>query len=747
MSIYLSAQSWSEAELKEIQLNPTLAQAENVLSIKRQNPRKGNINLPDGGVLYFASTQPKKFYEIEQIRRSTNAKLRLCDAIDILHWFHSADEQSKTYIGNAYEKAEAILDRIYNDLGYEKVATRIAEQGHDPEKVVFGVNDTGSSLTQDYSKEPEFSDSLHEKGIGPWPGVEFGPVTDAQGGIKGFFSALNNMVKRMRQQGLEPNLSGTDDNIYLFFKLTPKREDVVIQSYYSEVPILNTIKPEPKKLSGVITSLHFSRSTDPRLTKKDRKKSREVLGEEYIGKYSAQAVGLEKFIQDAEIPKSLSIPYDNASRPPEDNIIIATHHNTLPKKKVRKWLPNVIYREDDIRSHSSHINTVQNGAYQRLTRDSDAVILGEHFRGVANNYQDYFLDLFDLWCSLHVDKQLRVETFENTPFFVLNRINPFRLSDNHNEDLEIDWNSPLAEHKFLDFLRSINPKKDPWQAFILFNQFLYEKGFVKQEPRFLHTHLNPDDPKLVKKIRDELDKTRGKKTFIPDYEDERWGTDRTDLFEISILGSASTRVAKYTQEATNLGFWAASNGYHVRTGGGRYGIMGAVANGALNYMGKREIHDPAAHLSAIQMPRTIQFEGAIFRQIDIKDTTDKFLRIADSFDSRMSSLFRSQVCVAIAPGIGTYQEITRWIRLKEAGYQPLQNKTMILINSGQPQGTNHIRLMDPFLTLLPKHIIDKHLIIVPDAKSAKEVIFEKYEIWQREQTPSKNTQQNLIYAA
>jgi len=716
---------WTEPNIRFAQRNPDAVN--NSKLSKKAGQHVPALNLSEGGVLFFASTQPKKFYEIEQVLKHSASGLQLSDAIDVLHWFHSADETSKTYLGNAYEKAEAILDRIYEDIGYQQVAARIRELGHDPHKIVFGVNDTGSSFNVDYSAEPEFQRSLHEKGLGAWPGVELGPVTDAQGGMKGFYSALNKMKKRKEAAGEDVDLSGSDDNMYLFFKLVPDRKDVKLVSFYSEVPLEHMVQPVPRRPKDVLTSFHFSRATGFNIKKMDQRKSREQLGAEYVGTQSSQAEGFRRFLAAAQVPQSTKVDFKKAVDTKFGPAVIATHHNALPDT-IKNWLPNAIYREDGLVTQEGQVNTIENGAYQRLTMQADAVILGEHHRDITRNYDQYVLDLFDMWCSLHVDKQLRVETFENTPFFVLNRDNPF-VFEGKSEN-EIDWDDPEVERGLIDFMRRLNPNRDPWQAFALFNQYLHEKGFVKQEPRFLHSRFDPEDPAFIKTLKAQLDTVRGVKTFIPKYQDESWGHDRHDLFEVSVLGSASTRVEAYTQPAREFGYWAASQGWHVRTGGGRYGIMGAVSHGALDYLNEKQGSWPKGHLSAIQMPRTIQFEGAVFKQNEIGESTDRFLRIADSFDSRMASLFRSNISVAMAPGIGTYQEVIRFIRLREAGYEPLQDKKMVLVNHEQSGGGDNIRLMDPFLALIPEQIIDRHAVIVPDVGSAMVLVNEAHQEWQ-----------------
>lgn len=722
---------YSEGDLQQIQKNPDLLFQDKLGKNPDERAIIPGLHFPKGASLFFASTQPKKFYEIAEILRYSQADVKLYDAINLLHWFHSADEVSQTYVGNAYEKAESLLERIYDDLGYEEVSARLKELGMDLNDVVFAVNDTGCGFNQDYSGESEFQECLHEKGLGAWPGVELGPVTDAQGGIKGFYSSLHEMKKRMVEEGKDPDLTGTDDNVYLFFKLTPERKDIQITSFYSQVPIVHTTEPKPEKENngGVLTSYDFLKSSDSSLSDKERGSRISELPH-YVGVHSAQAQGFKTFLEHIGVGRTAVHAFRQVTER-RGPIIASTHHNALPANKVKKWLPEAIHRATDIVADGARVNTIENGAYQELTRDSDVVILGEHDQNIVDNYDEYFLDLFDMWCSLHVDKQLRVETFENTPFFVLNRDNPFVFGD---ESEDIDWNSPVVEKKFVEFLKSLDSKDDPWQAFILFNQYLHEKGFIKQEPRFLHTRLAPDDPKLVQKVRDALSDVKGKKTHIPDYKDEAFGKDRTDLFEVSVLGSAGTRVKEYCDDGDALGYWAAENGWHIRTGGGRYGIMGAVSNGALRNMEEKG-EESSAHLSAIQMPRTIQFEGAVIKQRDAEQSNNKLLQIKDSFDSRMKSIFRSDVNIAMAPGIGTYQELARWIRLREAGYEPFQNKKMIIFNSKQPNGNGeHIRLFDPFLAMMPKDLLKKHLTICDTLDEVKEVTLDAHHQWRQERT-------------
>jgi predicted Rossmann-fold nucleotide-binding protein len=153
------------------------------------------------------------------------------------------------------------------------------------------------------------------------------------------------------------------------------------------------------------------------------------------------------------------------------------------------------------------------------------------------------------------------------------------------------------------------------------------------------------------------------------------------------LAQAATRVAAYTDEAFDFGYWVVSKGWHFRTGGGCYGIMGAGADGALQWMEERPSVAWRAHLSAIQMPRTMQFEGACLdlpelkRQAASGRLVNKFLKVEPDFDRRMRNLFRSHVIIATVGGPGTFQEITRFLRLVKLANDPLvHGKKMIIVN-------------------------------------------------------------------
>ncbi|MCE7886808.1 MAG: hypothetical protein DYH13_04800 [Alphaproteobacteria bacterium PRO2] len=666
-----------------------------LLGMELKNGHSGLV-LPHGGTVYYGSTQPKKHHDAKTILTVINADIEIRDLLEILHWYLAADEKSKTFIGNAYEKADLILTRIYEGLGYEKVIASMVKHGVDPDKVGILVNDCGAYFNTDYSKEPEFERCFDERGFGPWPGVEFAPVTDAQGGLVRFFAALDVMRRRKEKAGEQVDLTGYDHQTYLFFKLAPRREDITFFSFEAATPIKFVTNPAPFD-AAVLTSYHFTEANDPLVPSRYNGKTRAEYEADYLKYYGPESKALREFIQHAKIPqRSLQRRESFNSRAPVKMSFSYGSQHDVPDR-------------------------AQSDVYEQFTLEHDAIILGPHDKSIADDWENNFIDLFDLWCHLIMNKQVRVEEFEGTPFIVLNRKNPFTWQGRQNGAL--NWNDPAAQRDFIRFLSDIDPAKDPWLKFMLFTQYLHENGFVKQEPRFLYTHFEPDDQALLSFLHNEITGNSPKKIIEP-YAVEEFGRQVHDRFRFTVLGSATTRVPKFMKDAIDLGFWGASRGFDVRTGGGRYGIMGGTADGVFNYMASRP-SSLRAHFSAIHMPRTMQFEGCsiklteLHKEIKERRWTNKYLCVEPDFDRRIRNLVLSDAIVAHgAAGMGTYGEIAKFLRWKKEDQPFVRGKQMIVINPEHPDGRKGIRLMDPFLAILPKPL-HRHLNVVPDTYGAK----------------------------
>ncbi len=700
-------------ELDDVQRNPSRAYSAGE-AIPADHP---TLQFTRHAMIGLATTQPKKFTEMILPLENQNKNIKVINAIEWLRWWLSADEVSGSYLGNAYEKAQSLMDRIYGHIGYEKFMTQMKERGINPDNFAFIVNDTGSSMSANYSDEPEFARSRHE--VSPdtsWPGVETGPILDAQGGVAAFHSSLKKLKARYKKEGREGdyNDKGWDEVTYLVFRPEPRREDIQVLSFEARIPL--RYHTQPGRTAGDVLTSHDFLSLDA-ADVPDALKGKRIaeFREEYFRSQSPMALAMREMIAHFNVPYKFS-PAFNRAAPKTQPIVVATQGNLIPAQNgLHKPVlgGGAVYQ-------TTQYDHAENGVIDNMSHHADGVVLTPHSDAVLENWDHHFLDMMDVWCSLIVNKQVCVEQLFGKPIIVMNDKKPFSYKEAFNGD--IDWDDPKVERAFVEFMGDIDPKQDPWLQFVMLTRYLHEKNFVKQEPHFLFSQMSPSSADVSDDIRALMMDGRKERIPVPRYESETFGRDRTDMFEISVMGSAGTRVEAYIREAEDLGYWAASQGMHVRTGGGNYGIMGATARGALRFMEKYPSQENKCHLSLIQMPRTLQFEGAAVDPKEIRPTGNKFMAVERDFDDRMASIFRSNINVAMAPGIGTYQEITRWLRHKRDGAPHLQNQKIILVNSAQPGAEAGIRLMDPFLKILPGHVLANDVVVVPSVDEAKGLI-------------------------
>ncbi len=697
-------------ELERIQKVPLLAHSAGQ-SIPADHP---TFRFSRHAAIGLATTQPKKFTEMILPVENQNKNIKIVNAIEWLRWWLSADEVSKSYMGNAYEKAESLMDRIYDHIGFDKFMIQMKERGMNPDNFALIVNDTGTSMTRDYSDQPEFARSRREVSPGSWPGVETGPIYDAQGGVAAFHSGLKKMKARFKKEGLEYDDRGWDEVTYLMFRPAPKREDIEIMSFEARVPL--RYHTQPGKHAGDILTSHDFLSLDMEGLPKELVDKRIAdFRDDYFRHHSPMAYAMREMIGLIDVPLKFTPAFNRGAQKPRPTVI-TTQANLIPAQNGShkpELVQGTVYQ-------TTQYDHTENGVIDDLCHHADGVVLTRHSDAVLENWNHHFLDLMDMWCSLIVNKQVCVEQLFGKPIIVLNDKKQFSYKEVFNGDL--DWDDPNVERSFVEFMGNIDPAQDPWLQFTMLTKYLHEKSFVKQEPKFLYEQMSPSADNLSEYVRDKMLDGRKERIPVPKYESENFGRDRTDLFEISVMGSAGTRVPTYVSDAVDLGYWAASQGMHVRTGGGKYGIMGAVAQGVLHWMEEHPDVPDRTHLSLIQMPRTLQFEGAAVDPKEIRPTGNKFMAVERDFDDRMASIFRSNINVAMAPGIGTYQEITRWLRHKRDGAPHLQNQKIILVNSAQPGAEAGIRLMDPFLKILPGHVLANDVVVVPSVEEAKGLI-------------------------
>ena len=661
----------------------------------------------DGLEILFGSTQPKKSDESAQILEHEQVKAGLRDAVVPLHWFLSADEVSKTFEGNSHEKIDSMLVRIYDQLGYEEVCNRLRARGFDPKRVVFCGNDTGVAYSEDLSAEPEFIASRSEVVPGkPWPDVELGPVVDAQGGIMRFMADVKACRARL---GCTAPLRYRDTQVYMFFKLVPQREDVKIQSYFGTATGFVTLAPRPSQEGSLYTE-HFHVPDGQPGGLNGRTQAE--LGARYLFTDSPQARCLRALVHDHQIPHSIKSIFKNSA---EDR----NRRSRLRLLTQDNWLPDVSRGSGGtgfarvLTSNGWKSSGKKYDAFEDFAEAADAIYLGHHGKDILKEYDKHHARLSLLFCKAGTHKQILHDVMYNKALLI---VNPQLRFFSENGATHQNWSDPLMGEKFINHLKSLDPAEHPWGQQLLLYRYFHENSLIKQQPKYIWTQS--EQAAIPAQLRDARDRRSGH--AVTRYKKEEYGSDRTDLFSITVLGSASTRNPLYTNSSYYIGYEGARAGMHVRSGGGRYGIMGAVSRGIMDYQDANPLQADRSHLSAIQMPRTVQFEGLALDLTALHDGGNRYVAIEPGMDPRMLSLFRSDVMIADAGGLGTLEEIYYFIALKQQGHPVVQNKPLIIINHAH-LGPGALRLYDPLLAVLPERD-RKDIFVVPDAAAAMEMV-------------------------
>ncbi|RAS73853.1 TIGR00730 family Rossman fold protein [Priestia endophytica] len=166
---------------------------------------------------------------------------------------------------------------------------------------------------------------------------------------------------------------------------------------------------------------------------------------------------------------------------------------------------------------------------------------------------------------------------------------------------------------------------------------------------------------------------------------------------------------EYAKQARELGRVIAMNGFHLVYGGSKLGLMGEVANGALEQGG---------HVTGV-MPR-----GLFKEEIAHRGVSD-FIEVADMHERKAKMSELSDMYVALPGGYGTFEELFEVICWAQIGihkkpigllnvegyYDPLLQLIEHTVNSGfMPrvhgqyvmQGSNPKCLLEYMLDFIPE---------------------------------------------
>lgn len=689
-------------------------------SQKTVSPSSRTSRYKNGMEAFLGSTQPKKTDDTQRIIEHEKFYAGLKEAVIPLHWFLSADEISRTFEGNTFEKIEIILDRIYEQIGYDEICKRQIAKGFDPHRTAFFGNDTGFNFSEDLSDEIEFAVSRHEMTPGkPWPGVELGTIVDAHGGIVQFMADVKACRKRL---GRTTPLRYRDTQLYMFFKLEPKREDVRIESYFGTGTGYVTLDPRPSDKGSLYTENFCIPDGQPEGAKG---KTQAELGDTYLFTDSPQARCIRAIMMDHQIPPSTKSIFKRAAK--------INHRSLLPLMTPDNWLDGVGYGSGGpgfdrvVRDNGWKLSAKTFSAFEEFAKAGSAIYLGPHSKKILADYDHHAAQLSLLFCKAGTHKQILHDVMYGKALMICNpELQFFKETGATGQN----WADPALGEKFIAHLKSLDPAQDPWARQLLLYYYYHANSLIKQKPEYIWQNANVKDlPAMLRKVRDARE-PHG----VIDYDKEEFGSDREDMFSVTVLGSASTRNPHYTQPAQDIiGYQCAHEGIHVRTGGGRYGIMGAVARGYMKYQDTHPGRASHTHLSAIQMPRTVQFEGLAMDIKSVQQSENRYIAIEPDMDSRMMNLFRSNVSIVDAGGLGTLEEIFKFVVLKQQNHPLMEDKPLIVTNHAH-LGSEAMRLYDPLLAVLSEHD-RKDVIVVSNAHEAFDLTLQIKRDGYKSQTP------------
>ena len=177
----------------------------------------------------------------------------------------------------------------------------------------------------------------------------------------------------------------------------------------------------------------------------------------------------------------------------------------------------------------------------------------------------------------------------------------------------------------------------------------------------------------------------------------------TDVSALCVYCGSSNRCAEHFLElAYDLGAECARRGIKVVFGGGRIGLMGRLADGALEHGG--EVHGIIpAHL----------------QEVEVGHTTVQTLDIVDNMHSRKMRMFELSDAFCVLPGgFGTLDETFEIITWRQLA---LHDKPIVLIN--------HAGYWDPLLELIERQ--SREHFVRPEHRNLFSVADGKEELFQQ----------------
>lgn len=629
-------------------------------------------------LIFLGSSTPEKLRDYQHICAEKKLPVYFRDIRELLDAFHSSEEKSGTYRGNAEEKlseVEASIRELRRNPSL--LQEKCAEYGipYSPEAIFYATEDTGFRIPKEIWKAldkqgipPEVLQRIEKNSNGEGPDVETAPVLSAVFGARNLMARVDEASQKLgnspRSQlpiiessvlSLKPflaehsrpsvNIRGTATN-YLFY-------------------------PDPKSIQPgqrIGTYHHFR-------PKSNLQKSCAELGPDYVAHLSSRAVLIDNLVEHfhkrfnlkAGIPahsiKSGAEMLQVGILPSGDGVTQQTAFQNMLSAGSHGRTLAVHIPEHEIQEPTLHARL---GAMDSVVKNADAfVLLPDEVTGAGPEQR---FEKFYVLFSLMVAKQLVARDMQK-PVVILNHDGSWdEAIRNHlhlvnmgmTKDHTIVWpeklegiskDVKLTGNSYFDIIRGKNYDSTLEAAL---------KLLEKKRGVYQRRHAE-DDPVMEGGIR-------------PD----------PNRFHVAVFCSAGNENEGLNAEMRKLSHDVAQQGYGVVYGAGDRYTMGAVLGGVVDYRHELEAQglppEEARQKAWIGGISTVPILKSETRTGQFSPDLSYYKQTATIYE-RMADLIGTANSIVVAPGgAGTLQEWLAPLMIRQTMPELVKGKSIVVFN-------------------------------------------------------------------
>lgn len=573
---------------------------------------------PRGGAVLFATKTSDKIDEMKLIVRGEPMVIA---RLDKLANFHNPDEVSRTYGGNAYEKADAACAAIRANK--EHVLALLAQNNIDPEGVVVLAEDSGMHLHNQQALQHADLSGMERSLIfneHQFPGQEFGLLVNGALGMRRTFSRF---VEAIRASGTE-NWGYSDTSVIAISPLVDILQEREVRTMFYSGQVEGFISPEPKGRDGqvitedrVVSAYDYlipgsQQPTDAHLFGPSYTKSQ--LGMKYVDSNSPRTFAIKAMLADhrndllhEELPAQPALQKTTAE------LVIGVFSATSPDAACIEALGAEIKRQKlQARLHIIPIDWIDNPAKldQHIAECGVMVLMpppeSPDLRAV--------LARLLLANSLIVTRQIHPRD-KDKPLIFFNKESSLR-----------------PDIALYDTMRDLGMVNDQ-------NGLLVMRAESAQEVC-----------QYADQYRDTLPIT------YPSAAEEHFSPIDSGRFNVAIYCSATARNQDLNDEARAMGYWLAESEYGLVWGAGDRQMMGSVKAGLMDWE-RHHTGKPLPFMFGASMDYLIDVEASDPRAVkDVIRRHGAYLNCAHIYQ-RMRAMMDTSHCIVVLPGgAGTVQE-------------------------------------------------------------------------------------------